>query len=497
MPGAVAVSTSFVYKDPLEFPKYQVHFLKELLRESTVTRSSTAASRAFRRQPMLTDGLKDQDAAIYSDNEELTRLSKQEPNDAQPGTLVVMKGFDGQRWACTIPPTVVSEPETVKKSAKELEQENRQAIRRALASIEPLADVCLQATFYWWTYEFCYRRWIRQYHAALVEGMLVPEHPDGIFIMAKYQNLPKTNEDPLLPLHRLGSTPELKEMTSNPTLVATELDFVNDRQTLIQRWEYGDVCELTNLPRRVKVQYQCAHVQGDIIHSVIEPSVCNYVMVILVPKLCEDPYFEIVPTPAATGIECRRVVPDLDFDFMTREMLQEEQDKNSRSISTPMESVDPKNGVASTLNQQQPTSHSNTNQEDDDLLTRFEQILRRWVPALKEKDLLELSKNTPEETKTSRQMTQEQQEAKDALAKVFSASEKEAYLPVDRKDATAPEKETHRTEKPSRRRRTRGHFANINLDELIELIGELNDPRGGEVNELPGAPVQGPGPVAR
>lgn len=46
---------------------------------------------------------------------------------------------------------------------------------------------------------------------------------------------------------------------------------------------------------------------------VTEGPICNYIMTIYSPNLCQDKAFESVPTPEANKIECRRIVSDEQY----------------------------------------------------------------------------------------------------------------------------------------------------------------------------------------
>lgn len=58
------------------------------------------------------------------------------------------------------------------------------------------------------------------------------------------------------------------------------------------------------------LQYQCAPVLMDQIHSVSEPSTCSYVIVIDSPRLCKDAAFQRAEAPEANKIDCRPLVTD-------------------------------------------------------------------------------------------------------------------------------------------------------------------------------------------
>lgn len=95
-----AFSVSFVYQDQLAMPQFGVRFLHDLVPASDL--------------------------------------------HAQDG-YTIMTGPLGRRWACTIP-MVPAETmqDSITKSSKVLEQEDRESIQRGLTLIEPLSHICLQ-----------------------------------------------------------------------------------------------------------------------------------------------------------------------------------------------------------------------------------------------------------------------------------------------------------------------------------------------------------------
>ncbi|KAG0322160.1 Protein OS-9 [Dissophora globulifera] len=212
--STTGLSTSFVYNDPFAQPHYHVQN-----HENTIL-----ASKVRSLEGVMTM--------------------------TQPG---------GQRWACFMPPPAEMPPHTPSKTSQELEEEDSATIQRGLALLESLAGRCLQGTFEWWTYDFCYKKHIRQYRAVSVGDLLFPESEDWVFILSRYIPLSADNKQSDRHMVKLDESPSrhqaLRPTSFNKdTAWTTELDFYQDRNILIQRWEQGDICPYTNLPRQVKVQ---------------------------------------------------------------------------------------------------------------------------------------------------------------------------------------------------------------------------------------------------
>ncbi|KAF9923010.1 Protein OS-9 [Linnemannia zychae] len=295
IPQSIAFTLNFVYNDLLAHPQYDVDFLKEVIPASTVSnRHNSHRRKSGLKQPQI----------------EMTEKGAQDQRQGtvleSPSTMV-MTDAEGMRWSCVIPPKMVHEVKAAPKlSQQEIEEEDRRSVRSGLELLDHLTGQCLQQKRDYWTYEYCHKKSIRQYHVAQLNGQWVPDPNELIYTLALYDPKPaniqdQTNNEAALQQRPLSSAP--------PT---TELEVNNERKYLVQRWENGDICDLTGLSRKVEVQFHCAP-YDDRIQFVTEPSTCNYIMVIYSPNLCKDPAFESIPAPDANKIECRRIVTDEQY----------------------------------------------------------------------------------------------------------------------------------------------------------------------------------------
>ncbi|KAF9358535.1 Protein OS-9 [Mortierella sp. NVP85] len=219
---------------------------------------------------------------------------------------MIMTDAGGGRWTCTIPKAVVhhDEPEP-EKTPQEIEEEKQRSIKRGLELLEHLTKRCLRSNYGYWTYEYCHKKWIRQYHA-LDNGKWEPASEDSTHVLGVYQH---PSEKIQGQQNLDGSVQQQKLSNPRRPTTTTELGVSNERRYLVQRWSHGAKCDLTGAPRTVEVQFQCANVD-DRIQLVTEPSTCNYIMVIYSSSLCKDVAFELIPAPEANKIDCRRIVTD-------------------------------------------------------------------------------------------------------------------------------------------------------------------------------------------
>jgi hypothetical protein len=111
-----------------------------------------------------------------------------------PETAVVMTAHDGQKYFCSLPPAVAEggeegssteddaddtsdspkkqsskypPPKTAAKTAaaaKAAEKNSERDGKVVTELLEPLASACFYRIEGWWTYEFCHKKKVRQYH---------------------------------------------------------------------------------------------------------------------------------------------------------------------------------------------------------------------------------------------------------------------------------------------------------------------------------------------
>lgn len=137
---------------------------------------------------------------------------------------------------------------------------------------------CLTVKRGWWTYEFCFRKHVVQFH-------------DG----------PKRTSETLLGFFQ------------------SEYNWDNFSETL-QRPKYhsqfysnGTICDLTNLPRKTEVQFICGDTQLFHILSVEEPETCVYLLKISTPSLCANSHFAVQFPTKPRDITCRPTLSESDY----------------------------------------------------------------------------------------------------------------------------------------------------------------------------------------
>ncbi|CAH8586633.1 unnamed protein product [Schistosoma rodhaini] len=134
---------------------------------------------------------------------------------------------------------------------------------------------CLRVKKGWWTYEFCFRKYVVQYH-------------DG------------------------------SKETSKTLLGIFESDFDWDNSTEkpkyhSQFYSNGSICDLTNMPRLVEVQFVCTDSRTFHILSVEEPESCIYLLKISTPSLCGNSHFAAQFSTKPHGITCHPTLSGPDY----------------------------------------------------------------------------------------------------------------------------------------------------------------------------------------
>ncbi|KAG0038590.1 Protein OS-9 [Podila clonocystis] len=303
---AQSFSGDFVYQDLLSQPQYDVKLLKQFLPMSAVEPERLKHGNIHRQQsPIEAPRI----ATTASDGKEHQQTKQHDSSN------LVMTTSDGQRWSCVIPPKpAIKVEEPPKKTPKEIAEEEEQDIKRGLELLQPLTKDCITRKIDYWTYEYCHEKHVRQYHAVKgVDGRLQEDPNEQLHILGTF-------EAPTGIQGSTGNEASTQKSLSRQSGTMTNLVAAQDKKYLVQRWENGDHCPLIGKPRKIEIQYQCAPVFMDQIHSANEHSTCSYVIVIDSPRLCKDAAFQRAEAPEANKIDCRPLVTDAQYYKMASEL---------------------------------------------------------------------------------------------------------------------------------------------------------------------------------
>jgi protein OS-9 len=210
--------------------------------------------------------------------------------------------LDDRRLLCQIP-RVTDETNKTSSQAEEVDEQKElaRATDRGLELLREMEDKCMYYFSGWWSYSFCYRKQIKQFHA-LAAGRGVPNYPPM--------------EDPNTQSFVLGKFPadasdkeeETQENKQTSQTDVAELHTKGGSRYLVQHLRGGTKCDLTGRDRRVEVQFHCHPQSADQIGWIKELTTCSYLMVIYTPRLCDDLAFMPPQQDEVHDIECREIL---------------------------------------------------------------------------------------------------------------------------------------------------------------------------------------------
>lgn len=211
--------------------------------------------------------------------------------------------LDDRRLLCQIPRVTKDDLNTTsgQTDATDEQKELARATDRGLELLREMEGRCMYYFSGWWSYSFCYRKQIKQFHA-LPAGRGVPHYPPvedpntQSFILGQF---PADSSD------QSETEPEQKQTVK--TEVA-ELHTKGGSRYLVQHLRGGTKCDLTGRDRRVEVQFHCHPQSTDQIGWIKELTTCSYLMVIYTPRLCDDVAFLPPQQDEVHNIECREIL---------------------------------------------------------------------------------------------------------------------------------------------------------------------------------------------
>lgn len=169
----------------------------------------------------------------------------------------------------------------------------------------------------WWSYSFCYRTQIKQFHQ-LPPGNGAPIYPP--------------TEDPTTPSYVLGEFRSGKDKIdgSSPSTDVVEVRTQGETRYLVQKLGGGTTCDLTGKERRVEIQYHCSPSSTDRLGWIKEIATCTYLMVIYTPRLCNDVAFLPPRENKANPITCKEILKPneiSEWESQRSQMAQEPQEE--------------------------------------------------------------------------------------------------------------------------------------------------------------------------
>ncbi|KAJ5291104.1 hypothetical protein N7478_000355 [Penicillium angulare] len=302
--GALADKRPFnINDDILAYPQFQVKFPDEYILDSHAEELLQAQS------DLNYEGTyQDQkDPQIYTGNVHANDATQDSKYVDGPKFAYEEMILDDRRLLCQIPQVHNDETNTTagnKPTEADEQKELARATDRGLELLRELEGKCMYYFSGWWSYSFCYRQQVKQFHA-LPAGRGGPHYPPA--------------EDPHTHSFILGQFPadskdqdkEGAEAKKSHDSELAELHTKGGSRYLVQHLSGGTKCDLTGRERRIEVQFHCHPQSTDQIGWIKELTTCSYLMVIYTPRLCDDAAFMPPRQDEVNEIECREILmPD-------------------------------------------------------------------------------------------------------------------------------------------------------------------------------------------
>jgi len=247
-------------------PQYEVLFSNKFLTEHdadallsrTGTRSTTASA-----------------TPSSLESSDLSKLPKTSPIAAKHGIAVdetyEAVVLDGQRYLCRIP--IVAPPEqnataTPDQAKDEEEKELMRATDRGWELLEGLQGTCIYYMSGWWSYSFCYKDQVKQFHQ-LPPGRGIPIFPPvedtsvDSFVLGKF---PKDKKGKSREEERrtLGGSDAVEDGTDQlldegKGLEVPRLESKGSTRYMVQSLSGGTECDLTRKERKIEVQVRSVY----------------------------------------------------------------------------------------------------------------------------------------------------------------------------------------------------------------------------------------------
>lgn len=178
--------------------------------------------------------------------------------------------LQGQRYLCSIPVIPDEVPQNSTTSAEEAKAEQEKELVRATDRgwelLEGMKGTCIYYLSGWWSYSFCYKDEVKQFHQ-LPPSRGVPHYPPvedtsvHSFVLGKYQGEEKGKKTDAR--KTLGSEQGSKETfddegnvkdESDKALELPRMESKGSSRYMVQRLSAGTECDLTGRARKIDVQ---------------------------------------------------------------------------------------------------------------------------------------------------------------------------------------------------------------------------------------------------
>tara|TARA_R110002003_G_scaffold206_22_gene15863 strand:+ start:2569 stop:3429 length:861 start_codon:yes stop_codon:yes gene_type:complete len=260
---AVASQHTFsVFDDLLAFPQYEVIWPDTFITENDAT-------------SLLSQRASPSSSSAMPASQETQELSKRDKATQAPGGEDALEHtyeaivLQGQRYLCSIPTIPDEVPPNSTTTAEEAKAEEAKELVRATDRgwelLEGMKGSCIYYLSGWWSYSFCYKNEVKQFHQ-LPPSRGVPIYPPvedtsvHSFVLGRYpkEETAKKPERKTLDGER-GSKATLDDEgnvkdEAEKGLEVPRLESKGSSRYMAQRLSGGTECDLTGRPRKIDVQ---------------------------------------------------------------------------------------------------------------------------------------------------------------------------------------------------------------------------------------------------
>ncbi|VBB78477.1 Putative Protein OS-9 homolog precursor [Podospora comata] len=292
-----------IHEDLLAHPQFEIVFSDQFISEADALALLDTQS-SYSPAPSPTPSSQTE-LASPSTETDASNGQQQNPEDTDDDSNPIFETYElinsaPWKYLCTVP--VLAPPPTLNQTATELAkaEEAREMSRASAKGWELMSGLeghCLYFMSGWWSYSFCYGKDVVQFHAlprGTEGGPPVRDDSSQEYVLGRALPASEQPKD--------GQEKGLAPPNS-------ELQVKGDQRYLVQKFEGGTICDLTNKPRTIEVQYHChPGVAGDRISWIKEVTICTYLMVVQTPRLCDDVAFLPPKVTKRHPVTCKQIV---------------------------------------------------------------------------------------------------------------------------------------------------------------------------------------------
>jgi len=214
--------------------------------------------------------------AKAQETQELSKPSKHtsgtKPNDVELEETYEAVVLSGQRYLCSIPvipeETLQNSTATAEQTKAEEEKELMRATDRGWELLEGMQGDCIYFLSGWWSYSFCYKDEVKQFHQ-LPPGRGIPIHPPvedptvKSYVLGRFSDKGKGKKKGTEARKTLGKEEAGKEevhteggkgKTQGTGVELAKLETRGSTRYMVQKLAGGTECDLTGKERKIEVQ---------------------------------------------------------------------------------------------------------------------------------------------------------------------------------------------------------------------------------------------------